>query len=373
MKAAIITYHRSYNYGSALQAYALNKTLNDLGVETHTIDYITERQKNIYKHFQRNNSLMNIIRNVYTLRYLKLLKLKYNRFDDFIKTYIRTTSKIYTLPNQLIELNNKYDLFVCGSDQIWNPNTADFDESYLLSFVKDKRKCFSFAPSIGVSSHIHNYENLFKKYLKDFRSLSVREKTAASYLTKLLNRKVVQVLDPVFLRNCNEWQQLAKDSYKNKYIFCYFIGDVPYMRDFAKQMHKETGLDLVVVYKNLRDILYTNVKFYDAGPQEFLNLVKNATYVVTNSFHAVSFSLLFKKNFWAFIDRYNNVAPNSRIVDLLTHFDLQNRIYKKDNTFDKYKSIEYTSNFEEKLKRDIEFSISYLKNAIWGNNDKTLF
>ncbi len=370
MKVAIITYHRAYNYGSVLQAYALNKTVTELGAKVDTIDYVTDQQKNICKHFQKNNSIMNIVRNIFTLRYLYLLKIKYNHFDNFIRKYIPTTSKKYTKSEQLNALDNQYDFFICGSDQIWNPNTIGFGDSFFLSFVKEKSKCISYGSSIALPSLSQKNETLFERYLKNYRFLSVREKTSAQYLTKLLNRKVYQVLDPVFLRSVDEWKSLCSNIQKlpKKYIFCYFIGDVPYMRDFAKQMHKETGWELIVVYKNLRDVLYKNLKFYDAGPQEFLELLKNATYVITNSFHAVCFSLLFKKNFWVFINKANNNAPNSRIVDLLTIFDLQNRIYD-GNITDKFMPVSYTHLFEEKLKNDINFSILYLKKALYGEKD----
>lgn len=370
MKIAIITYHRAYNYGSALQAYALNKYLNDTGVNCKTIDYITERQSDLYRVFERNASLLAICRNVQSLMYLKKLKRHKVRFDNFLSTYLPMTSQQYHTLTELNELSDEFDYFICGSDQIWNPLTADFDSSYLLSFVKNKQKCIAYAPSVAINRIPNEYNELFFDSLQNYKALSTREKSGSDIISNIIGRKCEVAVDPVLLLSQSEWSEIATNIPYKDYILGYYIGDVEGMRTFADKLRNDTGKRVVVIYKNLRDFKYKTVKAYDSGPREFVGLVKNASYVVTNSFHAVVFSLIFKKNFWVFTDVNNPNSSNSRIIDILESVGLSNRILNalimyEANSKDE---IEYNEEIEQSLERLIYSSKEYLREAI-SNDD----
>ena len=148
----IITYHKAYNYGSILQSFALNKYLRENGFHVETIDFQTQKQKQIYEIFENNISVLSVLRNIQSLFELRKLETKKNRFDMFLLNNIPLSKSIFYTTEELAKKNFNYDYYISGSDQIWNPNCTDFDEAYLLSFIKDKTKCISYAPSIGVNS-----------------------------------------------------------------------------------------------------------------------------------------------------------------------------------------------------------------------------
>ena len=173
---------------------------------------------------------------------------------------------------------------------------------------------------------------MFCKELKGFKALSVREPDGAEIIENLIGIRPKVVIDPVFLLSSEEWITIMSEKKINKpYIFCYFIGDIKGMRDFAKKMHKQLKLPLVVVYKNLRDVLYLNKKMYDTGPKEFLSLIYNAEYVCTNSFHSVCFSAIFQKNFWVFVDENSKLSSKSRIYNIVKKLYLEKRVVSFNN------------------------------------------
>lgn len=319
MQIGIITYHRSYNYGSALQAYALCSFLTKINHHVEMIDYKTERQQDLYRIYSNKKNLMSLARNFQSFFYHKKLITHKKRFDEFIEELIPVTKKQYCTETELRKENWSYDCFICGSDQIWNPNCIDFDTSYLLDFVADKSKCISYAPSIA-SNLDEKWYKIFQNELVNYRKLSVREKSGAGIISKITNRDVETVLDPVFLLSREEWMQFVHEG-ETDYILCYFIGDIPGMRECAKELGKKYKKKLVVINKNLRDWLIPCEKNYDCGPKEFVSLIYNASVICTNSFHAVSFSLIFNKEFYVFVDQGAKSAK-SRILDLFEELNL---------------------------------------------------
>ena len=366
MKLAIITYHRAVNYGSALQAFALNHYLKTKGHFVRTIDYYNDEQKKIYQKYEESRNVMSIARNIYTFIYRKKHDEKDRRFKDFIETFVPLTNTIGNDEKKLASIENEFDTFICGSDQIWNTNCYDFDNNYLLSFVKNKKKCCAYAPSIGTDRLDADSEKLLKKYLSEYRLLSVREKTGAKYLEQLIKRQVDNVLDPVFLLDNKEWRKMSNAvKVKGKYVLGYYIGDVAGMRDYGKKLAKKTGCKVIVIWKGLRDVFRSDIKAYDAGPREFLWLIDNAEYICTNSFHAVAFSVIFEKKFWVFVGANDDKKPQSRIYDITEMLGLSNRILNETNCRD----VDFNSpidwkNVYEKLNFNIQKSKRYLDKII---------
>lgn len=330
-KIAIITYHRSNNYGSVLQAYALSKYLNTQGARLNVIDYHSEKQDKLYKTFESVKGLMSVARNIQTFFYLKSIKLRKKKFDEFLKNNFSLT-KEYVNVSDISAENDNYDLFICGSDQIWNTSCDDFSKAYTLDFVKDKSKCVSYAASIGKKFIKPEDEDFFYAQLKDFYKLSLREKDGVDEIKRITGRgDVSMVSDPVTLLDKNDWNELIKDvkALNKKYILAYFIGDVPFMRDFVKRLAKIKRLPIIVINKNLRDMLYRNKKRYGTGPKEFLALIKNAEYVVSDSFHATVFSIIFKKQFFTFA-KTDQESAISRLNNFLSVLGLKNRLNASD-------------------------------------------
>lgn len=368
MKIATITYHRARNYGSVLQTYALSTYLRSLDNDVQTIDFYSINQENMYQRYEPVHNLMSIVRNIHTLLYHEQIAIKERRFNQFIEEYIPLTTYKGNEHSGLYKLAGEFDLFICGSDQIWNTNCGDFDPAYLLDFVHNKSICCSYAPSIGVSSLNADAEELFIKYLTYFKYISVREKTGATYLESVVHRKIDTVLDPVFLLSENEWKKISCETHvKGKFVLGYYIGDISGMRKYGEELGNKTGYKVVVILKNLRDVYGRNTKIYDAGPQEFLWLIEHAEYVCTNSFHAVAFSVIFKKKFWVFVDRDQDSRdkPQSRIVDIADMLGLSDRIIDERICQDVIYDAEINwENVYSKLSTEIEASKQYLNKCL---------
>ncbi|WP_195435182.1 polysaccharide pyruvyl transferase family protein [Parabacteroides merdae] len=332
MKIGIITFHRAENYGSVLQAYALNLYIRMIipDAEVEEVDYESEAQHKLYRIFTMPKSILGFARFVHTLCNYRALACKKKKFADFVDKYI-PLSDIHgnITEKELRYYATKYDFLICGSDQIWNIRCADSNEFYFLSFATEKTKKIAYAPSLGLSNFNRNEEELLKTRLSSFDYLSTRESMGAQIISRLVNKNVEVVCDPVLLFSASQWRQLTSgvSPIKEPYILCYFIGDIKGMRQYVKRVKQETGITkIIVIVKNLRDIKSRYTTKFDTGPIEFLNLIEHASYVITDSFHATCFSLLFHTKFWVFVESNSMSKPNSRIYNILKIADCQERI-----------------------------------------------
>ena len=368
MKVGIITYHGAHNYGSALQTYALWNAVKNEGHNVEVINYRTLRQDDLYRLYSKPNKIMNIVRNAQSFVYKNDLVKHHCKFESFLSDNIVLSDKEIRDKNELVELNHIYDCFICGSDQIWNPNCIDFDSSYLLDFVSDKSKCFSYAPSIASNCIDEKWKKCFHDNLVLFSDLSIREDSGGKIISEITSRKVKTVLDPVFLLSDSYWKNISSDSMsyagiKSEYILCYFIGDIPGMRKYAKELGKKYKLPIIVININLRDLKMNCIKRYDCGPLDFVDLIYNAKIICTNSFHAISFSLLFDKEFHAFVDNTHENSAKSRITDILKTLNMECRLV--DNCSEILPSMEKGDfDYHDKLDLYILASKKYLKEAL---------
>lgn len=357
-KISIITYSRAYNYGSALQTYALNFYLRKLGNDVRTIDYTNKQQKKLYRIFEPLNGFLSTFRNIHSLlNCFKLFKHK-RAFENFLLNNVPMTGKI-NCQEDLCSLDNEFDYFICGSDQIWNVDCDDFDSNYMLSFVSNKKKCIAYAPSLGAGASNVKTKEIIGKYTSDFKALSSREAKSATIIEEATQKHITKVLDPVFLLSAAEWTGIIPNRIvKNDYILGYFIGDVEGMRDFASRFSKHKKMPVVVIYKNLRDLKYRFINHYEVGPTEFVSLILNANSIVTNSFHAVSFSIIFQKNFWAFVD---SKSSDSRITGLLEDVKLKSRLINNTLNINMLENINYERLDFSVLNDKINVSKNFLK------------
>ena len=320
-----ITCHDVYNYGASLQAYALQTYLKSIGHEVEIIDYLPDYISGRYKFFNilpSSRLYKYAIKNklFYFLCCLYQVKRKYSTygrkkvFDLFKKDYLQCT-RLYKDYQDLKSSPPEADAYIVGSDQVWSC-TSDIgkDPAFYLDFGKPTTKRYSYAASFGQSKlQPENIEFVTSK-LKNFDAISVRETTGTDILQSL-EIEGVNVVDPVLLLNQEDWGRIVttKRIIKEDYILVYdlYHADTE-MKGAVCSISNNKKLKIVSVNSRSR-LGYADVNISNAGPIEFLNLMKYCTYCFSNSFHATAFSVIFCKPFFVF-NRHDNV---SRIKDFL--------------------------------------------------------
>ncbi len=348
-RIGVLTFHNAINYGAVFQTYALQQTIKSMGGIPCVIDYQSPSIQKAERYICID-SFKKFLKSLFNLRQVSIKKGKFNKFiTDYIDISNRYEKK------DLYKIENLFDKFIVGSDQVWNPYITDYDDVYLLSFVNDNNKKNSYAASFGLSQLPVDWCDECITELSKFRVLSTRERAGKEIITKKIKKEVSVDLDPVFLRTANEWRSLVKNK-KGKYIFVY----MPWEKTlaFAKKLSNETGLPIIQC--GWKSILNPgkNIGQIESslGPDEFLSLLYNSEYVVTGSFHATAFSIIFHKKFFVEIP----LKVGSRIQNLLEMFSLQDRRIgsecNKDINWDMVDGLldEYRLISKERLKNIIE-------------------
>ena len=290
---ATITYHRSDNFGSVLQAYALGEKLRQMGYEQYVIDYRKAEVAKAYRILQPVNSAFNLITDCYKLLHYGALKRRKKRYEQFRQEHLRL-SRVYADKASLMEAPPAADAYITGSDQVWHTGILDFDESYLLDFVQEGRK-LSYAAS-GIKKNTDEAGiALIKQHTARFDAVSVRENVARQRLGDGASVRI----DPVLLLQKEDWEKLCSPQNRKKpYMFCYFAGVVSAdFEAFTRQKAEELGLERVILMPEWRNLMRPGRYCYDAGPAEFVSLLQQAELVCTNSFHGTAFSVLLNKPF----------------------------------------------------------------------------
>lgn len=333
-----ITCHNVYNYGATLQAYALQTYLQSLENEVEIIDYAPRyhswscwnipENSTVYKLASKNmfiHFLYACHRWIKHKRETNLIREK--KFDEFDKKYLCLTTKHYISYEQLKQDPPKADIYIAGSDQIWNPvGGTGLDPAFYLNFGEAGINRISYAASFGVSILNEHQKDIIKNYLSGMDHISVRESTGLNILKSLNINSGVQVLDPVFLLDKATWLQLiggTKKVVEGSYVLIYdFFQDDPNIQQLAFEFKSMTGFNIVSV-NNSGKLPYADVNISDASPLEFLSLINNANVVISNSFHATAFSIILNKEFYVYpVIRHKN---QSRMIDLLNQFQLSDR------------------------------------------------
>lgn len=362
-KVGIITFHAPHNYGSMLQAYALQQVILGMGYDCEIINFRSIAQKEMYMPIFMRGTLYGkcvrfIIQATYALGILK----KYRLFEKFLKEYLILSSKEYNTLKELENADFNYDYYISGSDQIWNVQSWDFSYAYFLTFVKSGRR-IAYAPSMGQNLNMDMCKDINKiaEALKKYDAIAMREITGAKYIESIYKKPVATVLDPTLLLGSNEYGKLIsnKPLIKGEYIFIYSPRYNERVYEMAYKLGRKYNQN-VVISQGLRtkeEMLKwgRKLKIYAAvGPKEFLNLCKNASIICCDSFHAVVFSILFKKCFFV-LDGMND----NRISNLLQITNLQNRSYSlSDDFLSAPLHIDYANAFDKldiERKKDMEW------------------
>lgn len=369
-KITLVTWLGSGNFGTSLQSFALHKKLQDLGYSVTFLKGCPEKFtiKNTIKYifgaigidFDGIKKILNRdSQNVKQIKLKNFIKDNYNLFPSI-------NSK-----RQLSKLVASTDVFVTGSDQIWN-TVFKFNPTFFLDFAKDKKR-IAYASSMGISDFPIDHKPEVRRMLSKFQHIGVREKTAVKSISTLLDRDdVQQVLDPTFLLDKNDWFTMSDSAeieiqLPQKYIFCYLIGNNPWYKDQIKDVLLTSGINKIIIVpavENL-DFYIDGAIIYDAaGPLEFVKLIKESSLVCTDSFHATALSLNMEKPFVEFI-RFSDdsrSSQNSRIYDLLERYNLSHHIYSKANKR-WIENIDY-SYVSQLINDDRKSSLDFLVNSI---------
>lgn len=339
---AVITW-KFYNYGTVLQAYALNKFINTRCPQCSCKLINYELKKNNLD-LPKNNSIHNIIIKIikklshglkkqestfYKRNYKFDIQKRNSSFCNFIKNIPQTPP---IKKKDLHLLNKSFDYFICGSDQIWN--ASFFDKAYFLSFVSPENKKIAYAPSLGSKYIPEQLRQQYSKLLQQFDNLSTREKNNINLLEKLSSKKVYSVVDPTLLLDASEWESTIKSNppLNQKYIFCYFLGNNKWYKDFISHLTKNKHY-LIYSVGTSASISY-NINgsiIIHPSPNDFISYIKCAQYIITDSFHATLFSINFNKSFFA-LKRHediDNCSENQRFYSCLQEFGLSNRYFSK--------------------------------------------
>jgi hypothetical protein len=343
-RVGILTFHRSENYGSVLQAYALARVLSDMGSRAEIVDYAPPSQKERHAIFSKVVSARSLARNARSLLFYPLLSRKASGFERFIAERLPVSADSYRATSDFRDIESRYDALVCGSDQIWNVRAFGFTETFLLPFQTSARK-IAYAPSLNRGDFADTADaERYRELISDFDALSVREHSGKEKLESLLGRirDIPVVADPVLLLEGPDYDPICADHRPARpYIFLYSIDFESGVVDAASALARETGLPVYTLFTASRSYAmawpWSGVRFSrQCAPEDFIALVKNAEYVVTNSFHATAFSVLFHKRFYA-VCRTNEdgtARGDTRIQQLLGVLGLEGCIVRSGERLD---------------------------------------
>ncbi len=370
-KVDIITFQCAHNYGAILQVYALQQTIEKMHKKVEIINYknkIIERQYKVINVDRKNlkNFLKSIVSDI--LFFQKRYK-RYQNFEKFIKERLNLT-KIYKSEEALKNEPPIADVYITGSDQVWNSNiTYGLQDAYTLNFGKKNIKRISYAASIGNSKISDNEKEIYKEKISIINNISVREESGKKALEQIIYSPIEVVLDPTLLLTKKQWENEIKTltGNKEKYILAYVVEkDEQYIK-IVNNLSEKTGLKIIHFgktnpgYKNVLKSAYTE------GPLEFINYIKNAEYVVATSFHATVFSVIFHKKFFIIPHK----KTGSRVTNLLDKLGIENRTF---NTLEEFKNIDYNfgtnwDNVEERLGKERKKSLDWLEKSINEGKD----
>ncbi len=351
-KIGIATFCKANNYGAVLQAYGLSQYLKkENEVEFLDIEFNPKGKKSQEENMKKNSIFQKING-----------KIKKIKFEQFRKENLIISDETIHGDKDCNKIQDKYDCYIVGSDQVWNTDITNKTRAFFLDFVINKPK-IAYAASYGRENINETEKKWSEEYLNSFKAISVREKQSATYLKQQLNLNVNVVCDPVFLLDKDEW--INKNNLKNKnksYILVYYMESNSTLESIISNVKKMYNCPIIAIKGGIQELKgFKHVE--GMGPKDFLDIVYNAKLVITNSFHALAFSIIFNKKVIVF----EHSKWNLRISNLLELTDNNEKIVKlKDNVNEKLlneKTI-YGEKAYNELASLIEESKQFLKESI---------
>lgn len=319
MKAGIMTFHQALNYGAVLQTYALQQALGSIGADSDVIDYTCEKIKKGYDGIIFSRCSRRLEYRM-CLHYYIRTKKRQRAFDSFAKRYLKLSRRCDK--SNIAMMEDRYDCFITGSDQVFNDVCTDLDRNYFLDFVKDPKKKNSYAASFGFQEIPGQHVETYKTLLGDFGNLSVREEQGVRIVRELLGKRAERHVDPTLTLPPETWERMvAQRPLREKYIFIYTVQNPRKAYAYAEALAEKTGYKIVFLHgiidtKPVSKEQRGAKHLYALSPDAFLNYIYHAEYVLTNSFHGTVFSIIYKKKFMVELEawKYNHRAKE--LLDL---------------------------------------------------------
>jgi hypothetical protein len=367
MKICTITCHDVYNHGASLQAYGLMKYLMNRGHDVEIIDYKPDYLSNHFKLWRIDNPKWE--KNIFTKFIYFTFKIpirisertKKKAFDSFTSRFLKITRIRYASNEELKKHIPHADAFICGSDQIWNClHKNGKDPAFYLDFAPDNKIKASYAASFATDTIADEYTSMVKERVERLDAVSVREKSGVELLKRLnINKTAVNVVDPVFLLEKEDWDEMSTREFKEKYVLIYDFDNSELIKKIAMEIAAEKGYKIYALY--VGKLKYADEYFQLDGPETFVSLVKQAEFVISNSFHAAVFSVLYER---LFVVVNRTEAINTRMRDLLHDLKLNDRLVDENYDLDQLLTkIEYPES-KDILNEKISFSKKYLQDAL---------
>lgn len=362
-KIYLITFHRAQSYGAFLQAFALQNCNELKKFNPIYIDYYPKRFR--YRSYALEVSGSNIFQKALKFPASFICKTRMHFcIYYYIKKYLKITNKTYYEPSELYKLGNLADIYISGSDQIWDCRYDNLEHvlPYYLSFAKKEK--YSYSSSCGEMQYYTNKDD--EKYmrimeeLKTYTRITVREKESADDLNLCYPYKAEMMLDPTFLLKNEEWNYYLKAGKKKyKYILVYGLYRNPELKEYAVKLANEKRIKIINIC-DMFDVIPQAKNIFNVSPFRLLELIRDAEDVITDSFHGCALSINFKKELHIFMPLTSKV----RILNLIRVFNLENRVVKNNILLDSKTNY---SKVEEILTKERLRSSKYLKNIV-GNN-----
>lgn len=367
----IITMHTPLNYGSYLQTYATYMFLKENGYSPTIINY--RYPTNYHKHLAHNNNAPEIkhsfIHNKISGLCRMLLRVNSEELKAKMQSFYLqnlTFTKDYNSAEELKNNPPLFDIYLSGSDQIWNPQYVGKDTTYMLSWVPEGRKKIAFSSSFALTELPNEYYSLYKESLEKYRSISIRE--YSDIPQHLLGHNVPITVDPTLLLSKEKWKRLITSPpiVKGKYVLCYLLGYKFNAETFGIKLSKyianKIGAKVVLIGGDPINILKGTRVIPNCGPEDFLNLFYYSEFVITSSFHGTIFALNFEKPLLSIV----NDAPtkDNRQISFLNKLGLKECIVKKNTPFESIILPIIKKEAFDTLASWREMSVTYLMNAL---------
>lgn len=370
MKIGVITIHKILNYGSALQAYALQYYMSKAAnCRCEIIDYTFPNEYHIKN---RKYSIGQLLKR--KLHFWKLrLKPSYNQmrnsFAQFWEQEFNLSDKKYKSRSSIIKNPPKYDFLVTGSDQVWNTKSLSGDDVFMLAFCKDNTPRISYAASFGIKSIDTSYYLKFKNCLQKYQSISIREDSALEILKDMgVDRPATVTCDPTLLLSSDDYDKLAVKSklrLDTQYILVYYLSyafnPMPGILNTLNYVYDRLGYHVVFLNNIVQGFKGSYSHISNVGPYDFIFLVKNASYIITSSFHGTAFSIIYRKPFKSISPRLSD----GRISELLRRVGLECNIqYADDNEVNWTDDKVYTGVFEQCFLKYVKTSKHFIQSNL---------
>lgn len=379
-KIGIMTFHRSHNNGSMLQALALQNIISEkYDCQVEIIDFSNWAQQNMYAPIPKPKNIKRLIKAFIWLTNYKQIKHQYIAYDNFAKKYFNLSKEKYSTSTELEAIENNYNAFIAGSDQVWNVKCIDADDAYYLEFVSDRPR-YAYAVSFGANNPfvLDGNSQVHTDYFHKFEKVSVRERNAQKWIEQATGKVVPICVDPTMLYDATEWEKIvdigSAPIINGKYIFYYCFSITEEIQKFLKFVSQQTGLPVYFMEAKewtLKCCWRNGIKLIKRyGPDVYMNVVKYAEIFITTSFHGTAFATIYRKRFWYIKSKKSEDSQDDRAISFLTQLNLTSQYKTISELVDTnlYSFPDYTG-IEGRIRELGEESLAYLQSIIEDINN----